>query len=145
VLAPWRGLRFLGRWLMKTELFTLCDYAADYGGKLSVIGIFDALSSNQLPAVHPHCALAVKMRFENIEEGPKRLRISLVDDDGKLIFPAIENVINVVVPPGIQSVAVNIVLNIERLTLERYGEYSIDLAIDGRHEGSIPLFFRRLG
>jgi len=55
---------------MKLELFTLCDFAADYGGKLSVVGIFDTLGAKQVPAVHPQCAVAAKMRFEKIEEGP---------------------------------------------------------------------------
>jgi hypothetical protein len=33
-------------------------------------------------------------------------------------------------------------LQIQQLKLPNYGEYSIDLGIDGRHEASIPLFVR---
>lgn len=128
---------------MKLELLTLCDFAADYGGKLSVIGIFDTLLAKQTPAVHPQCSVAIKMRFEKIEEGQKRLRISIADDDGKLVFPAIDGPIAVSVPDGVHSTTINVVVNIERLQLASYGEYSIDLAIDGRHEGSTPLFLRQ--
>ena len=51
---------------MKIELLALADFAADYGGKLSVIGIFDTIFARQMPAVHPHCCLAVKLRFADI-------------------------------------------------------------------------------
>jgi hypothetical protein len=129
---------------MKLELFTLCDFAADYGGKLNVIGIFDTLGAKQAPAVHPQCSVTAKMRFEKIEEGRKVVKISIADDDGKPALPAIECPIQVTAPPGVPSVSINVVLNIERLKLERFGEYSIDLALDGRHEGSIPLYVRQI-
>ena len=35
-----------------------------------------------------------------------------------------------------------LVANIGGMKIDAFGEYSIDLAIDGRHEGSIPLFVR---
>ena len=38
---------------MKVELFALCDFASDYGGKLTVVGIFDSIFTKQMPAVHP--------------------------------------------------------------------------------------------
>jgi len=50
----------------------------------------------------------------------------------------------VTTPPGAPSVSINVVLNIERLKLDQFGEYSIDLALDGRHEGSIPLYVRQI-
>jgi hypothetical protein len=30
------------------------------------------------------------------------------------------------------------------MKIDSFGEYSIDLALDGRHEGSIPLFVRQM-
>jgi hypothetical protein len=33
-------------------------------------------------------------------------------------------------------------LGIQQLKLPKFDEYSIDLAIDGRHEASIPLFVK---
>lgn len=129
---------------MKVELFALCDFAADYGGKLSVIGVFDSIFTKQMPAVHPHCCIAVKLRFEKIEEGPKKLRLSISDDDGKLVLPAMEIPVNVVMPPESRSNTIQVVANIAGMKIDTYGEYSIDLALDGRHEGSIPLFARQM-
>ena len=129
---------------MKIELLTLADFAADYGGKLSVMGIFDTIFARQMPAVHPHCCLAVKLRFDKEEEGQKRLRLSICDDDGKLALPAMELGINVTVPPGVESNTIQVVANIAGLKIESFGEYSIDLELDGRHEGSTPLFARQM-
>ena len=116
---------------MKIELLALADFAADYGGKLSVVGIFDTIFARQMPAVHPHCCLAVKIRFFREEEGQKRLRIQICDDDGKLVLPAME-------------IPIQVVANIAGMKIETFGEYSIDLELDGRHEGSTPLFARQM-
>jgi hypothetical protein len=129
---------------MKVELFALCDFAADYSGKLSVVGVFDTIFARQMPAVHQHCCVAVKLRFEKIEEGQKRVRLSISDDDGKLVLPAMEIPINVVMPPDARTNTIQVVANIGGMKIESYGEYSIDLALDGRHEGSIPLFMRQI-
>lgn len=128
---------------MKVELFALSDFAADYGGKLSVIGVFDTLLARQVPVVHPHCCLAAKLRFERIEEGQKRLRISISDADGRPIIPAVEIPVNVIVPPDAHTATTQVVANIGGLKIERFGEYSIDLAVDGRHEASLPLLVRQ--
>ena len=34
-------------------------------------------------------------------------------------------------------------LSIQRLRLPRFGEYSIDLAVDGRQEGTLPLYVKK--
>jgi hypothetical protein len=46
-------------------------------------------------------------------------------------------------PPDADSNAIQVVANIAGLKLEQFGEYSIDLAINGRHEASVPLYVRR--
>lgn len=129
---------------MKIELLALADFAADYGGKLSVIGIFDTIFARQMPAVHPHCCLAVKLRFDRDEEGQKRLRLAICDDDGKLAIPAMELPITVTMPPGAETNTIQVVANIGGMKIESFGEYSIDLELDGRHEGSSPLFARQM-
>jgi hypothetical protein len=64
---------------MKVELFALCDAAtADAGGKLNILGVFDRLNAREAPVTHPLCALAVRLRFERLEEGQKRVRVSFV-------------------------------------------------------------------
>ena len=130
---------------MKVEIFTVWDAAtSDSGGKLNVLGSFDRINASTVPVTHPLCALAIKMRFERLEEGAKRVRISFMDTDGKPVMPTLDAATQVQFPPGEHSVTACLVLQIQQLKLPNFGEYSIDLAIDGRHEASIPLFVREM-
>jgi hypothetical protein len=125
---------------MKVEIFTLCDAATtDAGGKLNILGSFDRLGAKEAPVTHPQCALAIKLRFERLEEGPKRIRISFVDSDGASVMPTLDTNTRVQFPSGESTMTACLVLVLQQLKLPRFGEYSIDLAVDDRHEASIPL------
>ena len=126
---------------MKVEIFTLCDAATnDSGGKLNILGSFDRLMAMEAPVTHPQCAVAIKLRFEPVEEGQKRIRISFVDSDGTSVMPTLNANSAVKFPQGESTMTACIVLVIQQLKLPKFGEYSIDLAVDDRHEASIPLF-----
>ena len=129
---------------MKVELFVLCDAATDYHGKLNILGTFDAIWAKQIPAVHPQCAIALKVRFSRIEEGDHKVRINIVDEDGKAAVPSLEAGINVRFGKMPSSISINMIFNIQNLKINNYGEYSIDLAIDGRHEVSLPLYVNQM-
>jgi hypothetical protein len=125
---------------MDIEIFTLCDAATESAGKLNILGSFDRIIARQLPTVHPHCAIALRIRFDRIEEGEHRVRINLVNDDGKAVFPGLDGNIKVKLPPDGQSICANMILNLNGLKFEKTGQHSIDLAIDGRHEKSLPVY-----
>jgi hypothetical protein len=129
---------------MDIEAFLLCDAATDYGGKLNVLGAFDAIWAEQLPATHPACAVALRIRFSRIEEGQHQFRIYIIDEDGKEVVPKLEGVISVKVPPASDSAVVNLVANLQCLKLPKYGKYTIDLAIDGQQKGSLPFVLAQL-
>ena len=81
---------------MKVEVLTLCDAATvDAAGKLNILGAFDRLNATAEPITHPHCALAVKLRFERIEEGHKKIRVTFVNADGAPVMPPIDGTADV--------------------------------------------------
>jgi hypothetical protein len=123
---------------MDIEAFLLCDAATDQGGKLNVLGAFDAIWAGQLPAIHPACAVVLRIRFSKIEEGQHPFRICVIDEDGTEVFPRLEGTISVKVPPKVDSTVVNVVANLQRLKLPKFGKYRIDLAIDGQQKASLP-------
>jgi hypothetical protein len=129
---------------MKVEIFTLCDAATvDAAGKLNILGSFDRLNATTAPVVHPQCALAIKLRFQRIEEGQKRLRITFVDQDGMAVMPSVDATADVKFPGNDSSATISLAVNIQQLKLPRINEeYSIDLAVDDRHEASVPLFVK---
>ncbi len=128
---------------MNIEIFTLCDAATDSGGKLNILGAFDRIFAGSMPAIHPLCAVAVRIRFARVEEGKHRLNVTFGDADGKLVLPGLEASIGIRFGSEDTSAAANVVLCIQKLKLDSFGEYTIDLAIDGRQEGSLPLFVCR--
>ena len=130
---------------MKVEIFSLCDFAsADGSGKLNIIGVFDTIWAREVPATHGFCALAIRIRFDKIEEGLKKFKVSFIDSDGNPIMPAMEMQIQVQIPPQVQQANVQVVFLIPQLKLPNFGEYSIDLAVDSRQEASTPLDVRQL-
>jgi hypothetical protein len=130
---------------MRVEIFSLCDFAsADASGKLTIVGVFDTIWAREVPATHGLCAIALRIRFDRIEEGLKKLKISFIDWDGNPVMPAMELQIQVQIPPIVQQANVQVVFLIPQLKLPHFGEYAVDLAVDSRQEASTPLFVRQV-
>jgi len=128
---------------MYVEIFSLCDAATvDIGGKLNILGAFDTIWAGGIPVGYPHFAVALRIRFDNIEKGEHRLVVNFVDADGKHIIPSVNSLVNINFPSEQRSGSVSSVLNIQMLRFENYGEYSIDLSIDGVTKASLPLYVR---
>lgn len=125
---------------MRVSVFTLCDYAKAEGQKMNIIGTFNTIFASEAPIVYPLCALAIILRFEKIEEGAKTLRISFIDTDGKPVMPTLSPQLNVQFSGAQSEATVQFALVMQQINLPRFGEYSIDLAVDGRQEASTPLY-----
>ncbi len=124
---------------MDIQVATLCDSAADYNGKLCILGSFDTIAVRQLPAVHPHCSIAMRIVFNDIDEGKHKLKVNLIDEDGKSLLPNIEPAMDIKMPPNRFFSSSNLVLNLQGLKFEKIGQYSIDIAVDGNIMARIPL------
>ncbi len=70
---------------MDLQIATLCDFAAEYQGKMVVSGTFDALAAKATPIVHPQCSLAMRFCFTPDDTGDHELNITIIDEDGKPI------------------------------------------------------------
>lgn len=129
---------------MKVELFAMCDAATDSGGKLNILGVFDTIGAQRMPIVQPRCAIAIKIRFERIERGEHRIKLNIIDQDGKLVIPSLDGPLNINFPDTVSSGTAQMILDLQNLRFDKFGEFSIDLAVDGRQEASIPLFVRQI-
>jgi hypothetical protein len=83
---------------MDIQIAVLCDAATDNNGKLNILGTFDTIYTSQLPAIHPQCSIALRMTFSKVEEGPHKVKLNFVDEDGHSVMPPIEIPIEVQVP-----------------------------------------------
>ena len=129
---------------MNIQVAVLCDAATDENGKLSLLGAFDTIYTQQLPAVHPQCSIALRVTFGHEEEGEHKLRLNFVDADGHAIMPGMDLPVQVVLPGDSHFGTRNFVVNIQQLKFENPGLYSIDLALDGQPQGSIPLLVKHI-
>jgi len=127
---------------MTLEIIALCDAATVSGGKLNILGAFDSIYANQVPLVHVQCTIALRLRFTRIEEGEHRIRLNVVDEDGHAIMPGLDGSVAVKFNTDDESAVANLIINIQQLKLEKLGQYSVDLAVDGRHEASLPLLVK---
>ena len=128
---------------MKVEIFALCDAATDQRGKLNILGTFDQLYAPRVPVIHPASSLAIRMRFDKIEEGEHQIHIDLVDPDGQAVIQPMEGKIEARMAPEMESVAINLVLNMHRLKLDTFADYQFNLAVDGKNVASLPLYLRQ--
>ncbi len=92
-----------------------------------MLGTFDTISTTQLPAVHPHCSIAFRLIFRDEDAGESALRIRLIDEDGKNLLPNIEARMQVSLPPDVFFYSRNLVFDLQQMTFQRAGQYSIDL------------------
>jgi hypothetical protein len=127
---------------MHIQVAVICDAATETYGKLNLLGAFDAIHAQKLPWTHPQCAIALRVTFGQVEEGAHKLRLNLVDEDGKLIMPSIDLAVEVKMPEDNHFVTCNFILGIQQLKFEKPGHYSIDIALDGRQEAAIPLLVK---
>jgi len=127
---------------MQIEIFALCDAATGDMGKLSMLGAFDTIWVAKAPVVYPQLTIALRVRFERIERGEHKVVVQFADADGKNVLSPAQGVIKINFPDVQSSGSANLILNIQGLKLERLGEYSIDLAIDGQLKGALPLFVK---
>jgi Family of unknown function (DUF6941) len=127
---------------MNIHVAVLCDAATDYGGKLNILGAFDGLNPPQFPFVYSQFSIALRLSFTNAEEGEHQLRLTVMDEDGKMLLPPFELAMNVGIPPESHFATMNIIIPHPPLQFQKPGLYSVDISLDGRQQGSIPLLVR---
>ena len=127
---------------MDIQIATLCDFAADYNGKLVISGTFDTLAARALPVVHPSCALAMRFCFTQEDVGRHKLSINIINEDGESLDPAnmpIEPEFDVKMPKEIPFNTRNMEMNLQGLRFTEDGIYSIDIGYDGELMMRLPL------
>lgn len=127
---------------MDIQIATLCDFAAEYNGKLVTSGSFDTLVARQFPVVHPMCALALRFCFTQEDSGRHKLSLNIINEDGESLDPQnmpIEPEFEVGLPPNVPFLTRNVILNLQGLRFPSAGLYSVDIACDGEIHSRLPL------
>jgi hypothetical protein len=129
---------------MNIQVAVLCDAANEDSGKLNLLGAFDTIFAPQMPSVHPQCAVALRVTFMSGDEGERKLKLNFVNADGRAIMPAIEIPVTVALPDDVHFVTRNFLVNIQQLKFTEEGLYSVDVRLDDKSQGNIPLSVKLL-
>jgi hypothetical protein len=129
---------------MNVQVAVLCDAATDDNGKMNLLGAFDTIYAQQLPAVHPQCAVALRVTFAADDEGQHKLKLNFINADGHAIMPPIEIPVKVTLPDDAHFLTRNFIVNIQQLKFAEAGLYSVDVRLDDKSQASIPLLVKNI-
>jgi hypothetical protein len=126
---------------MNIQVAVLCDAATDDNGKLNFLGAFDTIYAPQLPAVHPQCAVALRVTFMSGDEGTRKLTLNFINADGCSIMPKpLPDIpVEVRLPEDVHFLTRNFIVNFQQLQFPEAGFYSVDIRFDGESRANIPL------
>lgn len=117
---------------MQIPIATLCDSAADYQGKMVIMGTFDSMLTREFPARFRQCSLALRISATKEESGEHALSIRFVksEDETDVIQP-IETKMEVNLPEnGAPFITRNLILPLAGLEIPSSGLYRIEISID---------------
>jgi hypothetical protein len=127
---------------MKIELFTLCDFAQEQNGKLTVVGTFDTIIGRDFPCVHPQLFIVIRIRFDLWEFGTHSFKIETRDlDDEKTLEPVTGRI--AAKGAGNATTVSHLVYSITNLKFTSSGLVNFILYIDDKEITSIPLYLRQ--
>ncbi|MGA2801582.1 MAG: hypothetical protein ABSE97_04325 [Verrucomicrobiota bacterium] len=129
---------------MNVQVAVLCDAATDDNGKMNLLGAFDTIYAQQLPAVHPQCAVALRVTFAADDEGQRKLKLNFINADGHPIMPSMEVPVAVTLPDDAHFLTRNFIVNIQQLKFAEAGLYSVDVRLDDKSQASIPLLVKNI-
>jgi len=131
---------------MDATLGLIAEYATiSNDGKLSVLGIFDQMSSATFPTGVPIFYVVVSLAAGPAEFGSQRqIGIALHSQDGKELFKSESTETVPKAPlPGIKS-AMNRIWAFPGVGFVNPGTYEFSILVDGRTERTIPLYILQL-
>lgn len=126
---------------MDIQIATLCDYAADYNGKMVINGTFDTLAAPSMPVVHPQCCLALRLCITPEDAGHHKFSVNIINADGMSIDEKMPIVADMPIelPETVPFMTRNLILNLQGLRFPEDGIYSIDICVDDELQSRIPL------
>lgn len=124
---------------MQVTLALLADYAnVTAEGKLNILGIFDRITVQELPAVHTQMHLVLRLEAPTSEQNKSHdVEIRLQDPEGETLL----DVRGDITPHGIpgRASATNQILTFNNVQLSRAGTHEFVVTVDGATGAEVPL------
>lgn len=126
--------------MVKVALALLADYAnVSREGKLNILGIFDRVNAQNIPAVHPQMQLVMTLEADRGDADKEhKIEIELIDADGTKLF-SIGGNRRFPLPPAGEQVRINHIIQLNNLQFNHFGNYEFKILINNEVRESIPL------
>ena len=131
---------------MHVQYVALCDQVIlGNDGRPSLIGVFNDLQVANIPFVLPRIAFAARILFTRDEAGkPHSVELLMSDPTGKEIGRPGGEVNLPPMPPGLDSVAVDLPLQFDMFNVPAAGRYTFLLHVDGAPTAAVQLSIRQV-
>lgn len=115
---------------MEVDIFTLCDSAQEYSGKLIIIGTFNSIYAKEFPTLHPEFALVARVVFGEDEKGIHNIDFSIKKDneDVYIMLPG-QMTADTTNTKGKDAV-INVVVKGNNIPIPSAGTYIVTLKVD---------------
>ena len=117
---------------MKVDIFTLCDSAQEYNGKLVIIGTFNGIYAKEFPTIHPEFALVARVIFSETEKGIHNFEFSIKKSDKEEFLLPIGKMTADNSDSKGKDTAVNVVVKGNNILIAEPGTYIVTLKVDDK-------------
>lgn len=118
---------------MNIELFTLCDGAYNYNGKLTIVGTITTINTDTLPTF-AKLGLAMRLKVEPEDVGEKIMLINFYAPDGNKL--PIDLMVNLEIKPTPDPISyITFAAELQGLPLEKEGSYNVSVSIEDNRIG----------
>ena len=128
---------------MNLEIFTVCDSAYVSGGALTILKIADGIFSPEAPLRIPKLCVVFRIRFSESEDGTHAINLSIFNQDGDLMTPPFNKEIHTHRQPNLGTGANIGIIDLKGIIFHEFGEYDLNLFVDGNLLGSQPIHFQK--
>ena len=120
---------------MEIELFTLCDGAFNYNGRLTIIGTYDSILASQFPW-NIDLSFALKLFVPKGESGEKTISLQFLSQDGDSFAANLQA--SVVVPESESAGHIALATTIRGVSFPKPGSYLIRIFENDRIMKEFP-------
>lgn len=132
---------------MHVQYVALCEQVViSADGKPSLINVFNDLQAPQFPITIPRLVFAARIHFTREETGtPRKVEVIITDPNGVELARPSGDVTLPAVPQGLESISVDLPLQLDLFQIDATGRYTFLLHIDGKPQAAVQLSVRQGG
>ena len=118
---------------MKADIFTLCDSAQEYQGKLIIVGTFNTILSPEYPVIHPDFAIAARILFDPADaDSHHEIKVTITSEKGDdVLLPPEKFSLDINEKKDTESV-INVLVKANNIKIPKEGRYTVRLMVDDK-------------